>query len=111
MSRDDEIASRAGSRGARSTVRSAGHTASGGHSLLKNRISHEPNALPPDFKRHHMPQHTDYPRWVHFEGKPSVVAQTPEEEAALIEADKPAPRRGRPPKTEAVETAPEPAAE
>jgi len=90
MSRsDDETASR--SRGARTAVRAAGHTASGGHPPYRNRISREPNVLPPKPHGAHRMEFQEYPKWLHFDGEPSVLVADEGEEAAALDARRPKP--------------------
>lgn len=49
-----------------------------------------------------MPEPIEYPKWLHFEGEPSVLVRDEGEEAA-VNADREKvlskPRRGRPPKS------------
>ncbi len=72
-------------RGARSAVKAAGHKASGGHSpqTLRNRVIHDPNA--PDEPHHHERRHMayiPYPKWLHFDGEPSVLVKDEAEREA-----------------------------
>lgn len=97
MSEDEQR----GARASRS-VRSVGHAASGGHSLIRNRTTHEPNALPvQEHKAHHPVKHNEYPKRLYIDGKSVRVLDAEEEGAALApsaaSADEPK-RRGRPPK-------------
>lgn len=82
MSGQDEKSASRG-RGAARTVRSVGHTASGGHSPYRNHITREPNALPPQHKARHPVAHQEYPKRLYLGDGPSVRALSAEHEAEL----------------------------
>lgn len=110
---DDEARGRSRGRSTAAQVRSVGHAASGGHSPY--RFRREPNDIHHHGRKPMAYEHQEYPKWLHFEGEPSVlVGSLAEEEAVLgareadtaddgedapLEANAEAPkRRGRPPK-------------
>jgi len=86
MTSDDET--RARGPKAASLARAVAHKSSGGHSphiaQLRNRVEHDPNpAFPP--RTHSMSYvYKPYPKWLHFEGDPSVLVQDEAEHEAYI---------------------------
>lgn len=98
MSRDEQIQTRG--RGAARTVRAVGHAASGGHSLIRNRISREPNTLPHRHRSRDAVDFQEYPKMITV-GDQRVRVESAEHEAAAIAEAEPKPRRGRTAKPEA----------
>lgn len=84
------------------TVRAIGHKASGGHSLLtprplRNRLERDPNTIDrPHHHREHPMAYVPYPKWLHFEGEPSVLVANKDEHDAVMAAREEAatPKRG-----------------
>lgn len=97
-----------------STIRAAGHKASGGHSLLTPRaVGHRLHREPNDFSDHTKGRsrmtYVPYPKWLHFDGEPSVLVRDKDGEAeALAARDAPEKRGpGRPKKVVEAAVAPD----
>lgn len=78
------------------TIRAAGHKAAGGHSLLTprpvgHRLHREPNDFSDHRKGHRSMAYVPYPKWLHFEGAPSVLVQNEAEHEAVMDAREAAP--------------------
>lgn len=90
-------------------IRAAGHRASGGHSLLiprpaGHRLHREPNNLDHHHQGHRMTAFAEYPKWLHFEGEPSVLVRDADDETEALAAREPAAEKrspGRPKKAQA----------
>ena len=86
---DDKARGRSAAR----QVRSVSHPRGGGHSPY--RFRREPNTYDPlhPHRRHggRNMEFQEYPKWLHFEGEPSVLVQDADEEAAALAERAPAP--------------------
>lgn len=111
MSQDDEHRARGAKAAA--LAKTVAHRSSGGHSphiaQLRNRVEHDPNTVPHPHRAHRMTyEYQAYPKWLHFDGAPSVLVQDETEQDAVLAArpevsDKPRNKGGRPRKAEAAE--------